>query len=188
MSTLRSAALALVAAGVLSAPVVATAGVAAASGPSVNQDLAAARAATAQLHRTDAASAAGYGPFPEGVPLHECISAPDPEDGAMGVHWINPGLVDTTLDPAQPEVLVYEPTQNGRLRLVAMEYAVFADAWQAAHPGTVPQIFGMDMTYVPAPNRYELPAFWQRHAWVWRNNPMGMFADHNPTVTCADAG
>ncbi|HET6580207.1 MAG TPA: hypothetical protein VFG66_17955 [Gemmatimonadales bacterium] len=38
-----------------------------------------------------------------------------------------------------------------------------------------------------APNRYELPAFHQVHAWVWRHNPHGMFADHNPSVSCDHA-
>lgn len=182
----RAAALTLVAAALLGTPLAAAA--APRGDADVHKDLAGARAATAQFHRTGAANAAGYAPFPEGVPLHQCIAARDPGHGAMGVHWLNAALVDTTLDPAQPEVLVYEPTKNGRLRLVAMEYVVFAGAWEAAHPGTTPQIFGMDMVYVGEPNRYELPAFWQRHAWVWRNNPAGMFADHNPAVSCRHAG
>lgn len=183
--TRRTTAHVLAAAAVLSTPMAATAGP---GGLGVSTDLADARVATATFHRTAAASAAGYAPFPEGVPLHECISAPVPGHGEMGVHWLDASLLDTTLDPAAPEVLVYEPTKHGRLRLVAMEYVVFAGAWEAAHPGTTPQIFGADMTYVPAPNRYELPAFWQRHAWVWKHNQNGIFADHNPAVTCDDAG
>lgn len=100
----------------------------------VRPALAAARAASAAYHDTDRAAAAGYAPFPAGVPLHECITAPDPGDGAMGFHWLDASLVDAELDPARPEVLVYEPRRNGRLRLVAMEYVVFADAWEAAYP------------------------------------------------------
>lgn len=150
---------------------------------SATTDLAAARAATATFHRTDAAAGAGFGAFPAGVPLHECISALD-EHAAMGIHWLHPGRLDTHLDPAEPEVLVYEPVANGRLRLVALEYVVFADAWAAEHGDTTPQLFGRDLTYVGEPNRYEIPAFWQLHAWVFKANPHGMFADHNPRVTC----
>lgn len=190
MSRLRAAAVAaLLVAGVLAAPA------AAAAGPppqvqvqvQVRQDLAAARAATAPLHRIDAATAADYAAFPEGVPLHECI-ADLHGHGAMGVHWVNGGLLDATVDPATPEVLVYEPMANGRMRLVAAEYVMFVSAWEEAHPGVVdpdpPRLFGMDMALVQSPNRYELPAFYARHAWVFSHNPMGMFADHNPMVTC----
>ena len=28
------------------------------------------------------------------------------------------------------------------------------------------------------------PAFYLMHAWVWKDNPAGMFADWNPDVTC----
>jgi Mn2+/Fe2+ NRAMP family transporter len=35
---------------------------------------AAVRAATARFHSTHQAERAGYGPFPPGAPLHECIS------------------------------------------------------------------------------------------------------------------
>lgn len=160
------------------------AGAPAAADPEPQRTLAQARAATAAYHDAGAATAAGYAAFPEGVPLHECITAPMPGHGAMGVHWLNASLVDAELDPARPEVLVYEPGRNGRLRLVAMEYVVFADAWEAAHPGTTPHLFGRELTLVEAPNRYQLPAFYQVHTWVWRHNPHGMFADHNTRVSC----
>ncbi|HET7387431.1 MAG TPA: hypothetical protein VFJ19_12285 [Nocardioidaceae bacterium] len=161
-----------------------TAGGAAAAWAESPLALAQARAASAPYHDTDSATDAGYAPFPDGVPLHECITAPDPEDGAMGYHWLKASLVDAELDPAQPEVLVYEPRTDGTLRLVATEYVVFAEAWEAAHPGTTPELFGRELAYVGAPNRYELPSFYQVHAWVWRHNPHGMFADHNPRVHC----
>lgn len=146
-------------------------------------ELAEARAATARHHSLRAAAADGYGAFPAGVPLHECI-ADGSGHGAMGVHWVDGALLDAEVDAAQPEVLVYEPTREGRLRLVAVEYVVPAAAWAAEHGTTVPQLFGVDMTYVGEPNRYEIPAFWQRHAWIWKHNPMGVLADHNPAVSC----
>jgi len=38
--------------------------------------------------------------------------------GAMGVHFINMSLVGPTLDPMKPQVLIYEPTDDGKLQLV----------------------------------------------------------------------
>lgn len=153
----------------------------------VQHQLVDAQRATAGYHRVAAAESDGYARPPEGVPLHACISGHD-GDGSMGIHWINGEQVgDAVLDPARPEVLVYEPTKSGRLRLVALEYVVFADVWQAEHPGTVPLLFGRPLTLVPEPNPYELPAFYQVHAWIWQHNPHGTFADHNPRVSCGFA-
>jgi hypothetical protein len=60
---------------------------------------------------------------------------------------------------------------------------VFTEAWDAAHESP-PTLLGLELHLVPAPNRYELPAFYQIHAWVWRSNPTGMFESFNPTVSC----
>lgn len=142
-----------------------------------------ARAATARFNSTEQAEKAGYGPFPAGVPLHECIMALD-SSGGMGFHWLNPALLDATIDPRAPEVLVYAPRENGTLELVALEYVVFADAWAAENGSTAPTVFGKELSLVPAPNRYEIPAFWQRHIWLYEQNPAGLFADFNPAVSC----
>ena len=55
---------------------------------------------------------------------------------------------------------------------------------QSNPPGVsvAPSVLGMDMhILVPPPG----PAFYLTHAWVWANNPAGMFADWNPKVSCA---
>ncbi len=139
-----------------------------------------AKQATARFNSTVQAVKAGYGPFPEGVPLHECIMALD-GSGGMGYHWVNGSLLDASLDPANPEVLVYAPKGNGKLELVALEYVIF-DA--AVPSGTTPMIFGQSLTFVPDGNRYEIPAFWQRHIWLYDHNSAGLFEDFNPDVTC----
>ncbi len=144
-----------------------------------------ARAAAAHLRRVSQAEAAGYGRPPAG-PLHECISNLS-GPGAMGYHWVNGALAgDTTLQAGHPEVIVYEPLANGRLRLVALEYFVDAAAWESEH-SSPPMLFGRELKRVGEPNRYEIPAFYQIHAWVGLHNPAGTFADFNPRSTCAFA-
>jgi hypothetical protein len=145
-------------------------------------DLDAARAATARfVYRAGAAEAAGYGLFRDAAGI-ACIAQPGV--GAMGIHYVNGSLVgDTVLDPAAPEALVYEPLSFGRLRLAAVEYIVFKEAWDAERDAP-PTLFGMQFELVPSPNRYGLPPFYALHAWIWKANPLGMFAPYNPRVTC----
>ena len=50
-----------------------------------------------------------------------CVEAPP---GGMGHHWTNQSLVDAVFDPLQPEVMLYAPDKNGKLKLVAVEYIV----------------------------------------------------------------
>jgi hypothetical protein len=133
------------------------------------------RQATAQFQDVRKADTAGY------KLLHGCVSGP--QDGAMGIHFANGSLVaDGELDAMKPEALLYEPT-DGKLQLVAVEYVVIADAWNAKHQAP-PVLMGQLFNYVGAPNRYGLPAFYELHVWAWKNNPDGIFADWNPRVSC----
>jgi hypothetical protein len=121
------------------------------------------------------AKAAGYGMF------LGCVSGP--QEGAMGVHFPNGDLVgDGLLDPTKPEVLVYE-VKNGRYNLVAVEFLVIAEAWDANN-ASPPVLMGQTFHYVGSPNRYGLPAFYELHVWAWKTNPNGAFADWNPNVSC----
>jgi hypothetical protein len=157
----------------------AAAGIAAGHGGS---DLDKVRKATARFHDVDRAIAAGYSfRLPE-IGGNTCIT--EPGEGAMGVHMVNTALLDAVLDPRRPEVLVYDPkTKRGRerLRLVAVEYVIFESAWEGSGP---PRLFGRRFDYVPFPNRYDLPAFYALHAWVWKRNPSGLFYAWNPRVRC----
>jgi hypothetical protein len=169
-------------AGILLTAIAIAVGSSSAVGAAEADDVAAAKAGTAAFSAVAAAEAAGYGLPPEG-PLHECIASLD-NTGIMGLHYINGDLVgDTELDPATPEALVYEPAADGSLTLVALEYVVFAEAWDAAND-EAPMLFDQMFMRVDAPNRYELPAFYALHAWVWKENPSGTFASFNPNVTC----
>jgi hypothetical protein len=62
---------------------------------------------------------------PEYGPILGCVSGPD--QGAMGVHFANPALLeDDVLDAAHPEALIYE-FKDGVARLVGVEFIVIAD-------------------------------------------------------------
>ena len=134
--------------------------------PSVQSQLAALRNATAAYHSLDAAEADGF------VPLLNCFDSPA---GGMGQHFFIPsrmGVVKLT----EPTALVYEP-RDGAYKLVAVEYIV-----PGAANLVVPPLLGQNFTYLPA------LGVWKLHAWVWKPNPSGMFADFNPDVRPCPAG
>jgi hypothetical protein len=136
------------------------------------------RQATESFRDITAAIAAGY------VSSLGCVSGP--EEGAMGVHYVNPALFDGSLEVDRPEALIYEPKANGGLDLVAVEYITPADAWGASHPvGVQPDVMGHLLHFAPGPNRYGPAAFYELHVWAWKSNPRGTFADWNPHVSCA---
>ena len=134
------------------------------------------RESTAQFINVNSATGAGYGP------AFGCVSGPD--HGAMGIHYINMGLVgDGVLNKYTPEALIYEPVGNAR-RLVGVEYIVDAETWLANNNNTPPQLEGQDFQFVPAPNRFGIPSFFELHVWAWRDNPNGAYVDWNNSVSC----
>jgi hypothetical protein len=138
--------------------------------PAVLRDLAQVRAATAQFQQSEVAGTVGYVNVNE-----ECVA--HPEMGGMGFHFVNFGLVDLELDALQPEILVYAPSPSGNMKLVAVEYAVPIEPWDAIHSDP-PMVMGQHLHANPILGLYVL------HAWIWQNNPAGMFEDWNPNVSC----
>ncbi len=136
-------------------------------------DLAQVRAATARFHRTEVAQADGWGLISG---LDDCFD--NQPTGAMGFHYINGPKIDTIIEVLQPEAMVYAPGPNGQLMLGAVEYIVDAPSWDAANPGVLPSVLGQEYHAHPVLPIYVL------HAWIWKNNPSGMFQDWNPNVTC----
>jgi hypothetical protein len=134
------------------------------------------RESTARFRDVSVAVAEGY------ALQFGCVSGPDA--GAMGMHYVNGALVaDPALDPTRPELLVYEPLPDGRLRLVAADYLVIADAWHARQAAT-PELMGQLFHLFESPNRFGLPAFYTLHVWAWKENPNGTFVNWNPKVSC----
>lgn len=101
-------------------------------------------------------------------------------EGGMGWHYANPSLLDDEVIAEQPEVLVYEPQIDGSQKLVAVEYVIFyKDRPRSATP---PTLFGQRFL------QNDGDELWMLHVWLHRENPKGMFATWNPTVSCAHAG
>ena len=141
--------------------------------------LATIRAATTRYHRVDAALADGF--FSDTPCIYNT-------PGARGLIYTNVARVNGVVDPAQPELLLYEPTKNGELRLVGVAFIVPSAAWDPFHIS--PPTLG-DQTFVdrrtfpfgaPNPNYFLV-------VWAWRHNPNGMYQLYNPEVSCefADA-
>jgi hypothetical protein len=143
-------------------------------------DLAAARNATAAYHDLQVAMDAGYTFELPDVFGETCIAnLSDPSAGAMGVHMVSLDRVgDPSLEATDPEALVYERRNNGTLKLVALEYVVFA----SAVTGT-PKLFGVPFNFNDG-SRFGLPPFYALHAWIWKPNPSGLFQPWNPNVSC----
>lgn len=152
-----------------------------------------------------AALADGFMRDPTGMCVTADMVGLPATDGAMGVHYLHPerlGLIpesapidgtEGTVVWTQPEVLVYEPQADGTERLVAIEYLVFQDAWHAAGNTEAPDFFGeafVSMIDDPATEPDEahgLASHYELHVWVPRDNPNGMFAEFNPSVSCGHA-
>jgi hypothetical protein len=117
------------------------------------------------------------------IELSPCVASPA---GGMGFHYGHPARIeDAVIDPALPEILLYEPGPGGGLRLVGVEFMVHQDAWQAAGNHAPPAVAGQTFDS-PDPNHpdEQLRDFYTLHAWVWKDNPGGVFAPFNPAVHC----
>ena len=110
-----------------------------------------------------------------------CVSGGD--FGAMGLHYVNMSLVDGEMEVTQPEIVLFEPTPNGGIRITGADYLIDAAAWNAKHAGP-PQLMGQLFHLFDKPNRFGLDPFYTLHVWAWKNNPNGTFVNWNPDVSC----
>jgi len=125
--------------------------------------------------------------------------------GAMGIHYFRPDLLGITAPPSprvngngthtdfrKPSILIYEPQADGSLELVAVENLVFARAWRAAGHTEPPSFQGVpydsmaDDPTTPVDEAHMFEPHFDRHVWIYRENPNGVFTPLNPAVSCAN--
>lgn len=166
-------------------------------------DLAAVRAATERFKDVNVALAEGYVRDPGNMCDAAEMMGKPASLGVMGIHFFRPDLLGITAPPnprvngngthtdfLKPSILIYEPQQDGSLALVAVENLVFIKAWEAAGNKQPPSFHGKAYDLMqddPATTIDEAHMFephYDRHVWIYRDNPNGVFAQFNPNVTC----
>jgi hypothetical protein len=171
--------------------------------PSTEPSLEQVRAATERFRDVKVAVAEGY----IRDPMNICDTAPmmgfPAKLGSMGIHYFRPDLLGVTAPPnprvdgngahtdfLKPGILIYEPQPDGSLQLVAVENLVFQKSWHGAGHSRPPSFHGVEydnMKDDPATTIDEAHMFephYDRHIWLYRQNPNGMFAQFNPDVSC----
>lgn len=167
-------------------------------------DLSAVRAATERFADVKVALAEGY----IRDPMNMCETAAGmgqaADLGAMGVHYFRPELLGisgppnprvdgngTHTDFLKPAILIYEPQADGSMELIAVENLVFQRAWREAGNTELPSFHGLaydamaDDPVTDIDEAHNFEPHYDRHVWIYRENPNGVFAPFNPAVTCA---
>jgi hypothetical protein len=123
--------------------------------------------------------------------------------GAMGVHYFRPDMVGVTEPPnprvngtgthtdfRKPSILIYEPQADGSMALVAVENLVFQAAWHATGAKGPPTFHGLawdamaDNPETAIDEAHMFAPHYDRHVWIYRDNPNGVFTPFNPNVSC----
>jgi hypothetical protein len=176
---------ALIAAALLAAPSIASAQAAA---PTLPPELVSVRAGLDKYQDPMVAVADGY------LSTISCIEFPKAFSegplqiaaGGMGVHLLNMSTIGPTLDPAKPQVLIYEP-KGDKLVLVAAEWFMPLQVAGSTHPTIFGQAMNGPMEGHPPIMPPELHHY-DLHVWLWKNNPAGVFSPTNPAVSCPKGG
>jgi hypothetical protein len=131
----------------------------------LDRDLQRAYAATAKYNSLNKALADGY--------------LEDVYESGEGKHYFNPEFYDDgVFDIEHPEALLYVPDENGHLRLGALEYLVPYDP-NAPLPPAPDGFSGSDDVWRAGDEGFPE---WALNAWIWTNNPDGIFSKENPLV------
>jgi hypothetical protein len=144
-----------------------TSGAALAAANSANPLVEKVRSANDRFKDVSVAKAEGYAPI-------ACASGVD--GGSMGIHFVSEKhLKDDAIDLAHPEAVMYEPSADGKMKLIGVEYIT------SKGPA---ELNGHLFSFNTSPNRYGLGPFYELHVWAWKKNKKGAFADMNPDVSC----
>lgn len=125
-------------------------------------------------------------------------------DGAMGIHYFRPDLLGifappnpcvdgngTHADVLMPPVLLHEPQENGSLVLPGVENLFLKAAWAAAGHTEAPSFSGVacdameDDSATDLDEAHSFMPHYDRHVWIYRGNPNGVFTSFNPKASCA---
>jgi hypothetical protein len=143
----------------------------------------------AQKYRAgvDVAEADGY------VAAGGCAESPD---GGMGIHYLNPNKLMGPPKIDHPPILLYAPSADG-LVLAGVEYMqpIIQDGAPYVAPetepprqdsvGEPPLLFEGHPFDGPMPGHEEgMPWHYDQHVWLFVENPNGMFAAWNPSISC----
>ena len=148
--------------------------------------LARAKVATARFRSLAYAESHGYQQVTQFIP-------------GLGLHLANLTLLNAGFDPVHPPILLYEPTNAGGERLVGVAYSVPASANPPiGFPGGEDVWhYHTNLCFLPSgdvtitPNAagctakhgaFQARTAWLLHAWIWKQNPKGVFTEENPLV------
>jgi hypothetical protein len=165
--------------------------------------LAEVRAATERFRDVKVALAEGYIRDPMNMCETAEMMGKPASLGDMGIHYFRPDLLGiagppnprvdgngTYTDFRKPAILIYEPQRDGSLKLVAVENLVFVKAWKEAGHDAPPSFHGVDYDLMvddpatPVDEAHMFEAHYDRHVWVHRENPNGVFVPFNPAMSC----
>jgi hypothetical protein len=112
-----------------------------------------------------------------------CVASPA---GTMGIHVTSPTLMaNPAVNPLQPEILLYVPKANGKLKLVGVEYfRRAADQTPPIDPSDKPSLFGVPFDGPMPEHAPGMGWHYDLHVWVAEHNPSGVFAMFNPAISC----
>jgi hypothetical protein len=134
-------------------------------GPDLHDLRRAFRHATAIYHDTDRLEPNGW------ARLQESCFEEDAGTTKLGIVFVNPSRIDGVIDPAQPEILYYEPQVDGTLKLMGGEYFCPVETCP-----TPPTLFNQTFRFEEDTNGHAL------HVWAWLSNPNGLTNPANPSV------
>ena len=155
----------------------------------LKRQLAAAKAASAKYKDIEVAKADGYFQVTQFIP-------------GIGLHLANLRIPKNTFDPARPQVLLYQPDENGNLKLAGVAYefdhlndtppvgfAGGSDVWHyhsdlCFQKGGSVTIAKDDASCKAVGGiAFQKQTSWLLHAWIWSPHPNGVFTEYNPKVT-----
>jgi hypothetical protein len=140
--------------------------------PTVDADLLRLRTATRPYQSLDSAVAAGYPRTVADCLVHE-------HHGAMGYHHVNRAYLSPRLSIDKPQILLYERMPDGAYQLNGVEFIIPYRMYP--RDSVAPVWMGQTMHHEDNLN------IWYLHVWAWKNNPDGVFANFNSTVSCPGA-